>query len=52
MTSVLSKLTYDEFQTLPRDGSKRLELIEGEVMRRPASRRSGTSIRRSRLPKY
>ena len=30
MTSVISKLTYDEFQTLPRDGSKRFELIEGE----------------------
>lgn len=36
MTSVLSKLTYDEFQTLPRDGSKRLELIEGEVFMTPS----------------
>jgi Uma2 family endonuclease len=36
MTSVLSKLTYDEFQTLPRDGSKRLELIEGEVYMTPS----------------
>ena len=36
MTSVLSKLTYEEFQTLPRDGSKRLELIEGEVYMTPS----------------
>lgn len=36
MTSVLSKLTYDEFQTLPRDGSKRFELIEGEVFMTPS----------------
>ena len=36
MTSVISKLTYDEFQTLPRDGSKRLELIEGEVYMTPS----------------
>jgi hypothetical protein len=36
MTSVVSKLTYDEFQTLPRDGSKRLELIEGEVFMTPS----------------
>ena len=31
MTSVVSRLTYDEFQALPRDGSKLIELIEGEV---------------------
>jgi Uma2 family endonuclease len=36
MTSVISKLTYDEFQTLPRDGSKRFELIEGEVYMTPS----------------
>jgi len=36
MTSVISKLTYDEFQTLPRDGSKRFELIEGEVFLTPS----------------
>jgi len=36
MTSVISKLTYDEFQTLPRDGSKRFELIEGEVFMTPS----------------
>ena len=36
MTPVLSKLTYDEFQTLPRDGSKRFELIEGEVFMTPS----------------
>jgi Uma2 family endonuclease len=36
MTSVISKLTYDEFQTLPRDGSKRYELIEGEVFMTPS----------------
>jgi Uma2 family endonuclease len=36
MTSVVSKLTYDEFQTLPRDGSKRFELIEGEVFMTPS----------------
>jgi Uma2 family endonuclease len=36
MTSVTSKLTYDEFQTLPRDGSKRFELIEGEVFMTPS----------------
>ena len=36
MTSVISKLTYDEFQTLPRDGSKRFELIEGEVFTTPS----------------
>jgi len=36
MTSVLSRLTYDEFQTLPRDGSKRFELIEGEVFMTPS----------------
>ena len=36
MTSVLSRLTYDEFQTLPRDGSKRYELIEGEVFMTPS----------------
>jgi Uma2 family endonuclease len=36
MPSVISKLTYDEFQTLPRDGSKRFELIEGEVFMTPS----------------
>jgi Uma2 family endonuclease len=36
MTSVISKLTYEEFQTLPRDGSKRFELIEGEVFMTPS----------------
>jgi Uma2 family endonuclease len=36
MKSVVSKLTYDEFQTLPRDGSKRFELIEGEVFMTPS----------------
>ena len=36
MTSVVSRLTYDEFQTLPRDGSKRFELIEGEVFMTPS----------------
>ncbi len=36
MTSVISKLTYDEFQTLPRDGSNRFELIEGEVFMTPS----------------
>jgi Uma2 family endonuclease len=36
MTSVISRLTYDEFQTLPRDGSKRFELIEGEVFMTPS----------------
>ncbi len=36
MTSAVSKLTYDEFQTLPRDGSKRFELIEGEVFMTPS----------------
>ncbi|HEY3123497.1 MAG TPA: Uma2 family endonuclease [Thermoanaerobaculia bacterium] len=36
MTSVISKLTYDQFQTLPRDGSKRFELIEGEVFVTPS----------------
>jgi Uma2 family endonuclease len=30
-TTVIRKLSYEEFQTLPRDGSKRFELIEGEV---------------------
>lgn len=36
VTSVIRKLTYDEFQTLPRDGSKRFELIEGEVYMTPS----------------
>jgi Uma2 family endonuclease len=36
MTSVISKLTYDEFQTLPRDGRKLIELIEGEVFMTPS----------------
>ena len=36
MTSAVSKLTYDEFQTLPCDGSKRFELIEGEVFMTPS----------------
>ncbi len=36
VTSVIRKLTYDEFQELPRDGSKRFELIEGEVFMTPS----------------
>ena len=36
VTNVIRKLTYDEFQTLPRDGSKRFELIEGEVYMTPS----------------
>ena len=36
MTSVVSRLTYDEFQALPRDGSKLIELIEGEVFMTPS----------------
>lgn len=35
-TTVIRKMSYDEFQTLPRDGSKRLELIEGEVFMTPS----------------
>lgn len=34
--NVNQKLTYDEFQALPRDGSKRFELIEGEVFMTPS----------------
>jgi len=36
MTSVVSRLTYDEFQMLPRDGRKLIELIEGEVFMTPS----------------
>lgn len=36
VTTAIRKLTYDEFQTLPRDGSKRFELIEGEVYMTPS----------------
>lgn len=35
-TTVIRKMSYDEFQTLPRDGSKRFELIEGEVFMTPS----------------
>lgn len=35
-TTVIRKLSYDEFQMLPRDGSKRFELIEGEVFMTPS----------------
>jgi Uma2 family endonuclease len=35
-TTVIRKLSYEEFQTLPRDGSKRFELIEGEVFMTPS----------------
>jgi Uma2 family endonuclease len=34
-TTVIRKMSYEEFQTLPRDGSKRFELIEGEVFMTP-----------------
>ncbi|HEV8231391.1 MAG TPA: Uma2 family endonuclease [Thermoanaerobaculia bacterium] len=36
VTAVIRKVSYDEFQTLPRDGSKRFELIEGEVFMTPS----------------
>jgi len=35
-TTVIQKVSYEEFQTLPRDGSKRFELIEGEVFMTPS----------------
>jgi len=35
-TTVIRKVSYEEFQTLPRDGSKRFELIEGEVFMTPS----------------
>jgi Uma2 family endonuclease len=35
-TNVNRKLSYEEFQELPRDGSKRFELIEGEVFMTPS----------------
>ncbi|MEO8347353.1 MAG: Uma2 family endonuclease [Acidobacteriota bacterium] len=35
-TTVIRKMSYDEFQTLPRDGGKRFELIEGEVFMTPS----------------
>jgi Uma2 family endonuclease len=36
VTTVIRKVSYEEFQTLPRDGSKRFELIEGEVFMTPS----------------
>ena len=35
-TTIIRKVSYEEFQTLPRDGSKRFELIEGEVFKTPS----------------
>jgi Uma2 family endonuclease len=35
-TTVFRKVSYEEFQELPRDGSKRFELIEGEVFMTPS----------------
>jgi Uma2 family endonuclease len=35
-TNVNRRLSYEEFQELPRDGSKRFELIEGEVFMTPS----------------
>jgi Uma2 family endonuclease len=35
-TTVFRKVSYEEFQELPRDGSKRYELIEGEVFTTPS----------------
>lgn len=35
-TTVYRKVSYEEFQTLPRDGSKRFELIEGQVFMTPS----------------
>jgi Uma2 family endonuclease len=36
MATTGRKLSYEEFQELPRDGSKRFELIEGEVFMTPS----------------